>query len=257
MSIFDEYCLSFFDLCFYNQPNGHVNRLLIGVGTSYFGTLVSGKAHFCSRDADFWISAGETVYIPRGCVYTSSWYGEPYAQLYSLPFLFRTEGENDTRFSLQRVECDGIAEKMRQIYAARSSAPLRALSLFYALYADVLPFLKPEKKKPLTSSVQAAIRYMEQHPDALYGVPDLAALCGMSESNFYALFKKQTEMTPVAYKNKLRCIRAVEMLRNTDYTVEYISEKLNFSSPMYLRKILRQYTGKTPRMLRRDPMNMP
>ena len=50
--------------------------------------------------------------------------------------------------------------------------------------------------------------------------------------------------------------KAAELLRSTDYTVEYISEKLNFSSPMYLRKVLFANFGKTPREIRKEKQEL-
>jgi AraC-like DNA-binding protein len=112
--------------------------------------------------------------------------------------------------------------------------------------------LEKDKAKPITSSVLPAIRHIELSDGWDYDIPYLASLCGMSESNFYAVFKKQMNMTPIEYKNKLRCIRVTELLRNSNYTVEYISQKLSFSSPMYMRKLLKKYTGKTPGLIRKE-----
>ncbi len=100
------------------------------------------------------------------------------------------------------------------------------------------------------------MKHIENHCGDDFDIPYLASLCRMSESGFYALFRKQMGMTPIDYKNRQCCIKAAELLRSTDYTVEYISEKLNFSSPMYLRKVLFSHFGKTPREIRKEKLEL-
>ncbi len=163
-----------------------------------------------------------------------------------------SDNENDIQFSLQKVNIPDALSVAEKIHDCCETSPAEALLLFYSLFAKALPLLEKEKNRNITVSVMPAIRYIEQNTEGKFDVPFLASLCGMSESGFYSVFKKHTSLTPIEYKNKVRCIRATELLKNTDYTVEYISEKLGFSSPMYMRKVLARFTGKTPRNIRRE-----
>ena len=249
---FDTYCLSYFNTVILSPVNGTVNHITLGAAFNYFGVIINGSARFCAQDADFTIGRGETVYIPKGKVYRSEWYGSPRPEFYSIPFVFMQDGKNDTRFSLQKVNIPNALQFAENIYKKCDDSPAEALSFFYSLYAAAQPLLEKEKNRSTTASVMPAIRYIEQHPEGKYDVPFLASLCRMSESGFYAVFKKHTSLTPIEYKNKVRCIRAAELLKSSDYTVEYISEKLGFASPMYMRRVLNKFTGKTPGQLRRE-----
>ena len=248
---FDKYCLSYFNIAKISPPDGTVNHISLGAPYNYFGIIINGTARFTAGDNDFVIGKGEVVYIPKGQVYRSEWHGSPHPVFYSLPHIFMTERENDTRFSLQRVDISGAREMGDKIYERSEQDPMGAMSLFYTFYSMAVPKLTKEKRQGATYSVMPAVRYIEKNHAEKFDVRFLASLCGMSESGFYDVFKKQTFCSPVEYKNKIRCIRAAELLKNTDYTVEYISEKLGFSSPMYMRRVLYKFTGKTPRNIRK------
>ncbi len=252
MSVFDKYCLLRFDINILETANGTVNYFKLGAPANFFGTIINGRARFVSKGVDFEIKEKETAFIPKGCVYRSEWYGCTKPKFYSLAFVMASDRENDARFSLQKVCCEDLSDRMKKISDGKSDAYLSSLAEFYRLYEFVMPNLIYENNQSFTASVMPAIRYIEENPALHFDVPYLADLCGISESSFYALFKKQTDFTPVDYKNKMRCIRASELLKNTDYTVEYISEKLGFCSTMYMRKVLRKFTGKTPGMIRRE-----
>lgn len=252
MNAFDKHFLLSFDINILKNRDGQINGTKLGTSLNYIGTIIEGSARFYSADADFTIHEGETVFIPKGCVYNSEWHGKNGATLYSIPFLLTSDRENDIRFSLQKVELDDAVSLMERMYKAKESSQIHSIATFYEMYAKIAPILKKDKAKPITSSVLPAIRHIELSEDWDYDIPYLASLCGMSESNFYATFKKQMNMTPIEYKNKLRCIRVTELLRNSNYTVEYISQKLSFSSPMYMRKLLKKYTGKTPGLIRKE-----
>ena len=245
------FCLSYFDIVIIEHENDLVNNIILGAPWNYFGTIINGTGRFVSEDIDITVRDGETVFIPKGCVYRSEWHGTPSARFYSLPFTF-AEPHNNIRFSLQKVGDTGVFEDVEKIYKARKALCLDAFSHFYNLFERVSKRLSVQTHSSNLRSIRPALNYIEKNCAADFDVPYLSSLCGMGQSNFYALFKKLTGYTPIEYKNRRRCMRAAELLVSTDYTVEYISEKLNFSSPMYMRRVLHKFTGKTPGALRRE-----
>ena len=67
----------------------------------------------------------------------------------------------------------------------------------------------------------------------------------MSESKFYAEFKKIVGISPIDYKNNLKASKAAEMILQKT-TLEEICETLGYSSPAFLRRQLKKHVGKIP-----------
>ena len=95
-----------------------------------------------------------------------------------------------------------------------------------------------------------AIAYMQDLKHL--SVPELARPCRVSESGLYAAFRTVKGCTPVEMWHRMQTEKAVDMLLTTDLSIEEICEKLGFCSASYFRKILRTYTGKTPREIRKS-----
>lgn len=78
-------------------------------------------------------------------------------------------------------------------------------------------------------------------------IQELATIANLSPSRFFTVFKKETGITPIEYKNRI-CIRNAEkMLLISDLSIEEIAEKLGFNSSSYFRRTFKAYTGKSPR----------
>ena len=87
---------------------------------------------------------------------------------------------------------------------------------------------------------------MEQNWERDFRMAELAAHCQLSESRLSHLFKEETSLSPVEYKNRVRIRRAADMLLSGDASVEWISERMHYSSPAYFRRVFRKYMGMTP-----------
>ena len=81
-------------------------------------------------------------------------------------------------------------------------------------------------------------------------IQELAAIANLSPSRFFALFKKETGITPIEYKNRIGIRNAEKMLLISDLSIEEISEKLGFNSSSYFRRTFKAFTGQSPREYR-------
>ena len=93
------------------------------------------------------------------------------------------------------------------------------------------------------TKVYNAISYLNQHYVSNPTDAKLAQICNLSEQYFRKCFKKITNMTPVQYKNHKKIQRACEMLKNTPYTIDHISEKLGFSQVNYFCRTFKAVMG--------------
>ena len=124
------------------------------------------------------------------------------------------------------------------------------LGQFYSVMAEVIPLMSyaPENRaQQIADSIKTQIRL---HPNA--SLDEIAKTCKISEALLYERFKRVTGETPNTYRQSVLCEMASELLVTTDLSVEEISERLNFSSASYFRKVFRKHTGKTPKEVRKS-----
>ena len=91
------------------------------------------------------------------------------------------------------------------------------------------------------------MEYIEAHFEHTLSVPDMARQNNMSVSNFYLLFKKYMNVSPVEYRNIIRVKHAMFILEsNKNISIEVLSQMLGYDSVVYFRRVFKKVTGKTP-----------
>ncbi|WP_326836644.1 AraC family transcriptional regulator [Amycolatopsis rhabdoformis] len=84
------------------------------------------------------------------------------------------------------------------------------------------------------------------------GLPDLAAVTGLSVSRFARRFKARTGLPPHRYLLKLRVEQAGLLLRTSSDPIADIAATCGFSHQEHLTRVLRTQLGTTPAVLRRE-----
>jgi AraC-like DNA-binding protein len=102
------------------------------------------------------------------------------------------------------------------------------------------------------ASILPAIQYLEGNVSAELKVFELADMCGLSEGGFRRLFREYSGKSPTEYMIGARLEAARGLLDNSSYTVETISEMLNFESSSYFCKLFKRKLGMTPMEYRRS-----
>ena len=133
--------------------------------------------------------------------------------------------------------------------------------LLCILFLIVLSFLiysqrslKKEIKReiiPQLEEVQEAIQRMKQIVEDHLTDPDLnveflSSELALSRTQIFRRVKTITGKGPLDYIRERRLIRADELLRTTDMTVQQVSMELCFSSPGYFTKCYKEYFGHLP-----------
>ncbi len=199
------------------------------------------------------VSEGEIMFIPEGTRYHGVWRGEDGCEFYSLRASLGGADIVGNTFVLQKLEgFDSYAEierfhEIHRLFAAgdRESA-LRGFSAYFAMYADILPYMKTETRRKAAPSVIAAVRYIDSNFQRDFSVDELAAVCHISPSRLYHLFSEQLGTTPTKYRNTVRVEKACGLLRRFEGSVEEIAEVCGFNSAAYFREIFKSETGLTP-----------
>ncbi len=105
-------------------------------------------------------------------------------------------------------------------------------------------------KNALHQGIQNAVSYITKHYTEGISVKTLADISNMSESHFYAAFRKHVGDSPIAYINHYRLSIAAEKLTQTDITVSEISYSVGINDPLYFSKLFKKIYGMTPKEYR-------
>ncbi len=116
----------------------------------------------------------------------------------------------------------------------------------YKLLGYLIQMATPIKNEP-HQGVQNAVAYITEHYAGPISVTTLANISNMSESNFYAVFKKHIGASPIAYLNHYRLSVAADKLTQTDRTVSEISYSVGINDPLYFSKLFKRIYGMTPK----------
>ncbi|MCC7227066.1 MAG: helix-turn-helix transcriptional regulator [Burkholderiaceae bacterium] len=121
----------------------------------------------------------------------------------------------------------------------------------YSGWRDLASLLKAKPPVAVDPRVRNAIRIMKTDLKRELDIDTLAAQSGLSRAHFFALFQRDTQVTPLVYANVLRFEAAVTMLTKGSDSVADMSEQLGFSAPGHFSRFFRQHLGITPRDYRR------
>ena len=102
----------------------------------------------------------------------------------------------------------------------------------------------------MDSRIAHVIRHMDSALDTSPGVPELAALVGLSPSRFAHLFRDEVGMPPGRYLHRLRMQRARVLLERTFLSVRDVMRQVGFRDPSHFARDFRRYHGVAPSAVR-------
>lgn len=255
----EQLCLSLFYMKKYCYKSSNFYDARIGKKISSFCFVSEGSVTIETATNKIYADSGDLLYMPCGIRYCSNWLGNPEIEFYGIDFQFKKDNNVrfDHQFDLQKIESRSVAkfreavESMYKNYKSNNEDQLLAISEFYGLFHQVMPCLTKINSMEIPLSLQKALSFIEQHYAEDYNTKDLADYCYLSESRLYNLFQDKMGCTPITFKNNIKIQYAIELLRETNSSVEEISDKLNFHSTVYFRKVFRKITGFNPFEYRR------
>lgn len=234
-----------------NFEQYHYTDNRAGSPMHYLARMTKGHARIVAAHKTIDVAEGDVFFIPHKLSYQSYWYGVPHIQWLSYGFL-DLEACEKINFELQVIPCgEALKEKVSQIPLDGASLRCETLGHFYQVLSELLPYLNRHptlSKKELL--IDAAKKYMAA--DTACSIAEIAEKCCISEPYLYLIFKEKSSCTPNEYRLKLICQKGIDYLTTTDKTVEEISTQIGLSSAAHFRKLLKMYTGLTPREIRRN-----
>ena len=131
---------------------------------------------------------------------------------------------------------------------------LKTALFFYEAYSEIRHELKSETSGTYKSdaSIDTVAEYLSLHYDKNDSISDLASLCLLSESQLRRRFAKVYGTTPIAYRLKLRCKIAAELLSRTKFPIQRICDRVGFTDVSDLYKAFKKMYGMTPSVYRAE-----
>lgn len=136
-------------------------------------------------EADISVAAGDYFYIPMHCKYQSYWYGEPGIAFDSYGFIYFPESSGRP-MPLQLISANEKIRRLHESIPTDGKITCESVGKFYQFLGELLPLMKTRELPSEQDALEDAVRQMHLQPNLR--VPELARLCGMSESGLYSAF---------------------------------------------------------------------
>jgi len=206
---------------------------------------------------------GDAVFLEHESHYSVSFHnGGKETDLYTVNFLLSDAAGNELRL------CNGV-----EIYrAAATQACLSAASELYetCLFSDN----QLKKQALLLRLLDSLSAFFQRHSEKYYPIRHGVSLlmkewnvnhkisryaqeCGISERNFYILFKNWSGKTPVDYRNELRTTAAASLLVSTSLSIAEIAFKTGFEDQYYFSRVFKKNIGVSPTAYRKENSTFP
>lgn len=230
------------------QTGPYIAGTKVGFPTPRLAFIKQGRCVVETTDgAIFHLSEGDVWFLPKLSSYVSHWYGEnvvydvvefdvDFLSLYyqSMQVMHLPETEKDF---------DSLLE------AWEKEDSLQCLAVLYQLLHRILPLLEKSENK-WGDRVLPALKYLRDQNSEKVRVEEAAALCYMSPSRFFEVFREAVGVSPIQYKNRIKLVRAESLLMQGKTTDE-VCEILHFSSPTFMRRMMKKHLGLTPRDIKK------
>ncbi len=219
-----------------------------------FGFILEGEGDFVTEERTVSVTSGDVIVVPFGCRYYSTWRAPQGSRYVSMHFFFQSRAPfgHGKRLDLQKVTPSaqelyrGAFSEAQKTFFEGDVGKLAALGCFFRILADIMPRLTFSQSQGYDERLAHVAAYLEAHCTEHIRAEELAALCYMSQSHFYARFHQVYGMTPIAYKNKICVHRAMRLLSQPNVSVEAVSQDLGFESTSYFRRVFRKFAGCAP-----------
>lgn len=129
--------------------------------------------------------------------------------------------------------------------------------LAYQFLMELYRALRKNSGEEQPELVRKAIQIMQDCYDSLYGIEEIAKRIEVSKFYLIRLFNRHLGISPAKYLTKIRLEKAIELLNNTELTIENIAYKVGYANANYFIKVFRRYLCTSPGEFRSDNKIIP
>lgn len=156
-------------------------------------------------------------------------------------------------FGVQRMEIEDIIFTMLKEYTDKQTSWETVLGNY--LNTLIIKMLRKTEMgiEPgeLNSTWKELVEYIDANLDAKLTITDLARKCFYNPSYFSRIFKEKFGMTFMEYITRKRLSHAIDLLKNTDLSVDEIGQRVGFPDGKSLYHAFSRYLNSTPSQYRK------
>jgi AraC family transcriptional regulator of arabinose operon len=123
-----------------------------------------------------------------------------------------------------------------------------ASSFVYRFVMELFRFStgRTKEKENWPASVRQAAQELETRYRYIQSLDEIAANVGLSKYHFVRVFRKFTGFTPIEYLTKIRVERSINLLRDSNLSVDEVAKEVGYSGGSYFIKVFRKWVGFSP-----------
>ena len=207
-----------------------------------------GSTKYETSSGPYVIDKNHPILLPRGSSYSRS-YVEPGE---CLIIEFQASLESDTLFPFEIADTGKIISLFNKIEKRFiHKTPLYHLKNMRDFYEMLVILFSSSTREYVPSKkynmLNPAVTYIQEHYcERNIRNEQLAAMCGIGEAYFRAIFKQHFGQSPIDYVNMKRVERAKELLQSGLVSISQTANAVGCCTPYYFSRVFKKYTGMSP-----------
>lgn len=157
-------------------------------------------------------------------------------------------GESHTILTLLREASSAMARQDIVSYVHTSTCIIQLLDAIYELTVEHQRIQMADRR----GNVERSVRYIEEHYMEKISLDQLAQVAYLSKYYYTRAFYKYVGLTPYEYLNAVRISKAMNLLIDTNLSVDEIGWKVGFQGSRNMIRQFKKAMGITPGEYRRD-----
>lgn len=143
-----------------------------------------------------------------------------------------------------------IIHKMKTLFEEIKTQQLSDPFTVSSKTFELLCLLCNINQNQIGSTVEKAKEYMQSHFDEGIGIAEVSTYLNISQSHLSRQFIHETGQKPIDYLTKIRIEQSVELLVNTEKSIDEIAQLCGFSCGNYFNKVFKKYIHISPNRFR-------
>ncbi len=151
------------------------------------------------------------------------------------------------------IEAGSMLDEMESLHVADEIHSLQEAERWLTRKSlEISRVIEETRKNSRSMITMRAKEYMlENYGDEELSVEKVSGILHVSPNYFSTLFKKEMQVSFIAYLTDIRMKKAVEFLDMTDDKSYVIAEKVGYSDPNYFSHVFKKHFGVSPQKYRR------